>query len=226
MKTTHKLNSLERLSDVEKGRILHQLFPAEITFLIEYIIEACITLEQEEGKKHKNEAQYIKLLKQARNVKEYIAFYLAAIMTSSHVFADVLFHPDRAEFTIGRLHEYKHKISKRNNKFPNAIALLFDSFTGSSYVLTDEDYDAPEYILHTEESEDTWICMCGNMAEDEGFYPCNEQGNEVEPVKGEWDNLYVCMGCGRFFNEDDMKVIGINPNPIRIDLNSNNLIDN
>lgn len=226
MKTTYKLNSLERLSNREKARILHELFPAEITFLVECIIEACITLEQEEGKKHKNEAQYLNLLKQARNVKEYIAFYLTAIMTSSYVFADVLFHPDRAAFTIGRMFEYKNKISKRNNKFPNAIALLFDPFVGSSYVLTDEDYDAPEYILHAEESEDTWICMCGNMAEDAGFYPCNEQGNEVEPVKGEWDNLYICMGCGRLFNQDDRKVIGVNTNPLRINLDDNNPIDN
>lgn len=60
--------------------------------------------------------------------------------------------------------------------------------------------------------EDGWICLCGNTPADDGFYPCDEQGNEVEPMKG-WKNLYVCFGCGRIINQDNLEIVGRNPKP-------------
>lgn len=46
---------------------------------------------------------------------------------------------------------------------------------------------------------DELVCVCGNTAEQEGFWPCDEHGTEVEPKDGAWDNLWFCdrVGCGR-----------------------------
>jgi len=59
--------------------------------------------------------------------------------------------------------------------------------------------------------EDGWVCLCGNTPADDGFYPCDEKGNEVEPVEG-WNNLYVCFKCGRIINQDNLEVLGWNRN--------------
>lgn len=37
-------------------------------------------------------------------------------------------------------------------------------------------------------------CSCGNNLDAEGFYPCNELGEYVEPGV-EWDNHYRCSKC-------------------------------
>ena len=36
-------------------------------------------------------------------------------------------------------------------------------------------------ISHAPDEEDGWVCLCGNMAYHQGFYPCNAQGEMVEP---------------------------------------------
>lgn len=41
-----------------------------------------------------------------------------------------------------------------------------------------------------------WYCICGNRADLDGFFPCDAEGNEVEPVAGAWDDLYKCDRCG------------------------------
>lgn len=69
-----------------------------------------------------------------------------------------------------------------------------------------------EKISHEVGSEDAWICLCGNVPSDDGFYPCDRKGNEMEPVQG-WENLYVCLSCGRIINQDTLEVVGRNPNP-------------
>jgi hypothetical protein len=43
-----------------------------------------------------------------------------------------------------------------------------------------------------------WICLCGNVPCDDGFYTCDAKGNEVEPTAMDWTiGLYVCAACGR-----------------------------
>jgi len=61
--------------------------------------------------------------------------------------------------------------------------------------------------------EDGWICLCGNTPADDGFYPCDENGNEMEPlVESIWKNLYVCDSCGRIINQYTLEVVGRKPN--------------
>lgn len=39
-------------------------------------------------------------------------------------------------------------------------------------------------------------CDCGNDTSQEGFFPCDRDGNEVEPLLGVWtEPLYVCARC-------------------------------
>lgn len=69
-----------------------------------------------------------------------------------------------------------------------------------------------EQIKTEPEVEDGWICLCGNTPADDGFYPCDENGNEMEPVTG-WNDIYVCLKCGRIIDQHTLRVVGRNPQP-------------
>jgi len=64
-----------------------------------------------------------------------------------------------------------------------------------------------EYITHEKDDHDAWHCICGNTPASDGFYPCDEAGNEMEPADG-WKNLYVCNRCGRIIQQDSLQIIG------------------
>ena len=71
-----------------------------------------------------------------------------------------------------------------------------------------------ENITHEAENDEAWICVCKNTPVDDGFYPCDRNGNELEPTIGSgWDNLYVCPKCGRIINQETLVFVGQNPNP-------------
>ena len=69
-----------------------------------------------------------------------------------------------------------------------------------------------EFIAHEAGNDEAWICICGNEPSQDGFYPCDDQGNETEPVAG-WTGIYVCFRCGRIINPDSLRVVGRNPQP-------------
>lgn len=46
--------------------------------------------------------------------------------------------------------------------------------------------------------DDNARCKCGNTADSDGFYPCDSDGLDVEPV-GDWDGLYSCGRCGHLY---------------------------
>lgn len=69
-------------------------------------------------------------------------------------------------------------------------------------------------ITHEEGNEEAWVCVCGNTPCGDGFYPCDRDGNEMEPVIGsDWENLYVCAGCGRIINMETLEIVGQNLKP-------------
>ena len=70
---------------------------------------------------------------------------------------------------------------------------------------------AQHFITQEAGNRDAWVCVCGNVPHDDGFYPCDKTGNEMEPVTG-WSGLYVCYRCGRIINQDSLEVIGCNLN--------------
>lgn len=73
-----------------------------------------------------------------------------------------------------------------------------------------------EHIKHEEGNDEAWVCICGNQPHEDGFYPCDKEGNEMEPVSP-WENLYVCARCGRVINQDSLEVVGQNPNFKRLE---------
>lgn len=73
-----------------------------------------------------------------------------------------------------------------------------------------------EYIKHEEGNDEAWICLCGNRPDSDGFFPCDRDGNEMEPVEG-WEDLYVCGRCGRIINQSTLEVLDQNPNFKRLE---------
>jgi len=70
-----------------------------------------------------------------------------------------------------------------------------------------------ELITHETGYPDAWVCVCKNTPVDHGFFPCDKNGNEMEPLKGsDWNGLYVCANCGRIINQSTLEVVGKNPN--------------
>lgn len=64
-------------------------------------------------------------------------------------------------------------------------------------------------FIRADGHRDNWICLCKNTPVDDGFYPCDETGEEVEPTKEEWKtNAYVCAACGRIIDQTTLAVIG------------------
>ena len=56
---------------------------------------------------------------------------------------------------------------------------------------------------------DLWICLCGNTASAQGFFPCDSEGERVEPSLQAWTSgWYVCDGCGRIIDEATRRVVG------------------
>ena len=45
---------------------------------------------------------------------------------------------------------------------------------------------------------DDIICPCNNRPDTDGFYPCDADGNQIEPtLESNWDGLYICSRCSR-----------------------------
>lgn len=56
-------------------------------------------------------------------------------------------------------------------------------------------------------NDPNYKCSCGNVASSDGFYPCDSEGEKVEPTALSWPlPLYVCGACG-------LIVIQVDPPP-------------
>lgn len=65
-----------------------------------------------------------------------------------------------------------------------------------------------EFITHEVNDTDAWICKCGNIPVQNGFFPCDATGKEIEPINSAWKNLYVCAECGRIISQDTLEIVG------------------
>lgn len=64
---------------------------------------------------------------------------------------------------------------------------------------------------------DAWRCLCGNTPSSDGFFPCDEHGNETEPTAGSnWTGLYGCGRCGRIIRQGTLEIVGQNPEHTRL----------
>jgi hypothetical protein len=71
---------------------------------------------------------------------------------------------------------------------------------------------AAEIITHEKNDKDAWICLCGNQPSSDGFYPCDDSGDEIEPTAA-WKGLYACLRCGRIIEQGSLRVVGRGSNP-------------
>ena len=75
-----------------------------------------------------------------------------------------------------------------------------------------------KHITHEPGSEDAWVCIRGNTPDSDGFYPCDKDGNQVEPTPEDWKtNWYVCDRCGRMIDQETLEIVGRNENHKRLD---------
>ncbi len=69
--------------------------------------------------------------------------------------------------------------------------------------LSDDTYKKVNEVSCEEFSDDEFACACGNDCMGEGFFPCNKQGDVMEPLEeSDWDSRYVCVRCGRIYHVD------------------------
>lgn len=66
-----------------------------------------------------------------------------------------------------------------------------------------------EKILHEDDDETAWVCLCGNTPDSDGFATCDANGNAIEPnVGGDWTSLYACNRCDRIIDQTNLEVVG------------------
>lgn len=71
--------------------------------------------------------------------------------------------------------------------------------------ITDDKIDELIEEIEKEKVRDNYTCTCGNTTDDLGFYPCDENGEEIEPDEdSDWANLYVCAKCKNIINFDEI----------------------
>jgi hypothetical protein len=124
------MKPLEKLSNVEKGRLLHQLFPQEIPELLEFVLGMCVAIRGQEAM-HREEWNngifgfdfWLSLIK---NTQEHIEQYGKGLHKSSRLFSDQLFDGYMALYMTHALTTYTSTLQHPQHKFITAVDLLFN----------------------------------------------------------------------------------------------------
>ncbi|WP_448104341.1 hypothetical protein [Pedobacter panaciterrae] len=122
------MKALELLTNTEKARLLHNLFPAEIPIFLAHLNEVCIAFQE-----HKEE--YSKLwdngfipfgywLSLSEETAELLKRLQFSMTKNSKVFSDQLFYTYTSILVNDRIIKYADRISK-NEKFKTAVDLLY-----------------------------------------------------------------------------------------------------
>jgi len=99
-----------------------------------------------------------------------------------------------------RLKEFRRVISHEEG--PSIEFIPFDSPKGQELL---SEYRKQK--IHVDEYGE-WTCLCGNVASEDGFFPCDADGNLVEPSWQEWTtNLYRCDRCLRKINQATGEIV-------------------
>lgn len=124
------MKSLEYLSNVEKARLLHDLFPQEMPAILEYIHNMCLAIQEDEQPgRHQWTNGLITFeawLSFVNDVKHRIEKYGKRLHRDSHLFAAQLFDGYNALYTVHCLILYTTIRQHSNHKLVQAIDLLFN----------------------------------------------------------------------------------------------------
>jgi len=123
------MKPLEQLINVEKARLLHQLFPQEIPALLTYTGNLCTTIQEEEQLLRSQWDNGLftvdAWLSFVKEVGNKINRYGNRLNTQSRLFADQLFDGYLALYMVHSLMQYTTTRQHENHKFVQAIKLLF-----------------------------------------------------------------------------------------------------
>jgi hypothetical protein len=122
------MKSLEQLTNVDKARLLHELFREEVPALLQYTKEICTLIDRDKDtikadwKNGLLTAEFWFTLSNSAN--RTIEKYAGKLEKSSRLFADQLFDGYAALFTVECIIKYASGRSD-NKKFMKAVELLF-----------------------------------------------------------------------------------------------------
>lgn len=122
------MKSLEQLTNVDKARLLHELFPAEVPAVLLYAKEICTLIDKD---KDTIQADWKNGLLTAdfwftlsNNANRTMEKYGNKLEKSSRLFADQLFDGYAALFAVECIVKYASQRSD-NKKFIKAVEILF-----------------------------------------------------------------------------------------------------
>lgn len=84
-----------------------------------------------------------------------------------------------------------------------------ESFNSNTFIVEGEElklYAIGAYSWIWEEVKEIgnmFSCTCGNTSDSEGFYPCDKEGEKIEPTtENGWEGLFVCDRCNKIIVTD------------------------
>ncbi len=123
------MKPLDNLNNVERAKLLHELFPDEIPAILEYVKSLSITIGDEKemlNSKWDNQLfPFAFWLSLAKVAKKKIDHYGVKLHKSSRLFADQLFDGYAALYLIHCLIQLTSQLEHHNKKFVKAVELLF-----------------------------------------------------------------------------------------------------
>jgi hypothetical protein len=123
------MKPLDNLNNVERAKLLHELFPDEISAVLKYVKSLSITIEEEKEmlmSKWDNQLfSFAFWLSLAKDAEKKIDQYGEKLHKSSRLFADQLFDGYRALYLSHCLTQLISHQQHQNRKFTKAVELLF-----------------------------------------------------------------------------------------------------
>ncbi len=125
------MKPLEQLINIEKARLLHELFPQEIPALLEYTVNIYTSIQEEEqllrNRWDNGLFTFDVWLSFVQEVNNKIGRYGKRLHTQSRLFADQLFDGYLALYMVHCMNLYTSTRRHDNLKFVLAIELLFNA---------------------------------------------------------------------------------------------------
>lgn len=124
------MKPLEQLVNVEKARLLHQLFPDEIPAFLQYMQGVCENIREQEPQQRRQWDNglfsFDFWMSLVTGAEKKLMQYNGRLHKRSSLFADQLFDGYMAVYTVHCLTLYTQTKNHPNRKFTLAVDLLFN----------------------------------------------------------------------------------------------------